>query len=80
MFATINRLSKGTRVLVSDILGALASGETIEEVLEDYPNITREDIYAALDFWKRLQHSKPMHRYLYFINFFLDENFPNSLI
>ena len=41
---------KGTRVLVSNILGALASGETIEEVLEDYPNITREDIYAALDF------------------------------
>jgi uncharacterized protein (DUF433 family) len=41
---------KGTRVLVSNILGALASGETIEEVLEDYPNITKEDVYAALDF------------------------------
>lgn len=41
---------KGTRVLVSNILGALASGETIEEVLEDYPNITKEDILAALAF------------------------------
>lgn len=41
---------KGTRILVSNILGSLASGETIEEVLEDYPNISREDIYAALEF------------------------------
>ena len=41
---------KGTRVLVSNILGSLASGETIEEVLEDYPNITTEDVSAALDF------------------------------
>ena len=41
---------KGTRVLVSNILSALASGESIEEVLEDYPNIKKEDIYAALAF------------------------------
>ncbi len=45
---------KGTRVLVSNILGALASGETIEEVLEDYPNITKKDVYAALDFGREL--------------------------
>lgn len=41
---------KGTRVLVCNILGALAGGDTIEAVLEDYPNITREDILASLDF------------------------------
>lgn len=45
---------KGTRVLVSNILGSLAAGETIEDVLEDYPNISREDIYAALDFGSAL--------------------------
>lgn len=45
---------KGTRVLVSNILGSLASGETIEEVLEDYPNITTEDVSAALDFGSAL--------------------------
>ncbi len=39
---------RGTRVLVSNILSALASGETIEQVLDDFPNITKEDIYAAL--------------------------------
>ena len=41
---------KGTRVLVSVILGSLASGDTIEEVLEDYPIISREDVSAALSF------------------------------
>lgn len=39
---------KGTRVLVSNILGALASGETIDEVLKDYPNISIKDINAVL--------------------------------
>ena len=41
---------KGTRVLVANILGSLGSGENIEEVLEDYPCLTREDILAALQF------------------------------
>ena len=41
---------RGTRVLVSTILGALAGGDSIEDVLEDYPNITREDVLAALAF------------------------------
>ncbi len=40
----------GTRILVGNILGALASGETIEDVLEDYPNLKKEDIYEALAF------------------------------
>ena len=39
---------KGTRVIVSNILGALASGDSVEEILNDYPNITQEDIFAAL--------------------------------
>ena len=41
---------KGTRVLVSNILGFLANGNTIDEVLEDFPLITREDILAAISF------------------------------
>ncbi len=40
----------GTRVLVSNILGALAGGDTIEMILEDYPNITKEDVLAAISF------------------------------
>jgi len=41
---------RGTRVLVSTILGALGAGDSIDTVLEDYPNITREDVRAALSF------------------------------
>ncbi len=45
---------KGTRVLVSNILGALGSGDSIERILEDYPNISREDILAAIEFGAEL--------------------------
>jgi uncharacterized protein (DUF433 family) len=45
---------KGTRVLVSTLLGALAGGDSVHEVLEDYPNVTREDIDAALGFASEL--------------------------
>ena len=45
---------RGTRVLVSTILGALSGGDSIETVLEDYPSITAEDISAALEFASRL--------------------------
>ena len=42
----------GTRVLVSNILGALAAGETQDEIIEDYPNITEEDILAVSEIRK----------------------------
>ena len=34
--------------------GALAGGDSFDDVLEDYPNITREDIVAALQFASEL--------------------------
>ncbi len=45
---------RGTRVLVSTILGALAGGDTINIILEDYPNITSEDVLEALRFASEL--------------------------
>lgn len=45
---------KGTRVMVSTILGALSAGDTIDMILEDYPNLKREDIFAALLFASEL--------------------------
>lgn len=45
---------KGTRVMVSTILGALAAGDSMEMILEDYTNIEREDISAALSFASEL--------------------------
>ena len=41
---------KGTRISIELILGWLANGWTHEQILESYPNITREDILAALAF------------------------------
>ena len=39
---------KGTRIPVYLIVKMLANGDTIEELLEDYPSIAREDILACL--------------------------------
>ncbi|HVX28168.1 MAG TPA: DUF433 domain-containing protein [Parafilimonas sp.] len=41
---------KGTRIAVSDILQWLASGMKQEEILNDYPSLTKEHILAALSF------------------------------
>ncbi|MBO3840563.1 MAG: DUF433 domain-containing protein [Thermoproteota archaeon] len=39
---------RGTRITVEHILRLLSQGLTFEEILEDYPHLTREDIAAAL--------------------------------
>ena len=41
---------KGTRITVEIILEKLAAGETIEQILDAYPHLTREGIQAALSF------------------------------
>ncbi|MBK8492955.1 MAG: DUF433 domain-containing protein [Saprospirales bacterium] len=38
------------RITVYDILSWLASGMTIPEILEDFPELTDQDIYACLQF------------------------------
>jgi uncharacterized protein (DUF433 family) len=41
---------KGTRIPVHQIVRMLANGDTIEELLEEYPSLEREDILACLDY------------------------------
>jgi uncharacterized protein (DUF433 family) len=41
---------RGLRVRVKDVLELLASGETEESILADYPYLEREDIRACLAF------------------------------
>ena len=41
---------RGTRVMVSQILGALSGGDSIEDVLMDYPSLTSEDLSAVFAF------------------------------
>jgi uncharacterized protein (DUF433 family) len=40
----------GTRITVEMILDAVAAGETIEQILEEYPFLTKEGIQAAFSF------------------------------
>ena len=40
----------GTRITVERILEKLAAGETIEQILDAHPRLTRESVLAALDF------------------------------
>lgn len=39
---------KGTRLTVQHILGLLAQGMAIAEIVQEYPGITQEDIFACL--------------------------------
>jgi uncharacterized protein (DUF433 family) len=39
---------RGMRIAVYDVLSYLASGMTYEELLEDFPYLTKEDILACL--------------------------------
>ena len=41
---------RGFRMTVSDVLEYLASGMSEEEILKDFPDLTREDIRACLVF------------------------------
>ena len=49
-----NPIIRNTRVLVSNILADLASGQTYQSIIENYPNVTQEDISAVLDFSSEL--------------------------
>lgn len=43
----------GTRMRVSDVLDALASPVSVEELLADFPYLTREDVNACLAYGAR---------------------------
>ncbi len=41
---------KGTRITVYDVLEYMAGGMTEDEILGDFPDLTREDLRAVLAF------------------------------
>jgi uncharacterized protein (DUF433 family) len=41
---------KGTRIPVHQIIAMLANGDTIEEILIEYPSLERADILACLNY------------------------------
>lgn len=44
----VNPLSEGMRFKVADVLDYLSSGMSVDEILEDFPYLEKEDITAAL--------------------------------
>jgi len=45
---------RGTRIAVQTVLEFLAAGDSVEDVLEEYPKLTRADVQACLDYASRL--------------------------
>jgi uncharacterized protein (DUF433 family) len=41
---------RGMRIRVVDVLGLLAAGMTTEEILDDFPDLTKEDIRACIEY------------------------------
>lgn len=41
---------KGTRIPLRTVLASLAEGATVEEILNDYPTLSRNDVRAAISF------------------------------
>ena len=41
---------RGTRIMVKNILGMIAGGYALDQVMEAYPELTREMVEAALQY------------------------------
>ncbi|NER33190.1 MAG: DUF433 domain-containing protein [Oscillatoria sp. SIO1A7] len=45
---------KGTRIAVSIIFGYLAAGATFEQIIQEFPYLSQEQIFACLDYARDL--------------------------
>jgi uncharacterized protein (DUF433 family) len=45
---------RGTRITVQTVLEFLAAGDSIEDVLDEYPTLTADDVRACLDYASRV--------------------------
>ncbi len=45
---------KGTRIPVHQLVRMMANGDTMEDLLREYPSLKREDILASLDYAAQL--------------------------
>ena len=41
---------RGKRIAVQTILDFLANGDSVDEILENYPSLEKEDVFACLNF------------------------------
>ena len=53
---------RGMRVTVGTIVGLIATGKTVEDILQEYPYLEREDVLEALSYaaWRAEEKEIPM--------------------
>lgn len=47
---------RGLRITVYDVLSYLAAGMTIDEIIGDFPDLTRDDVLACLSYAADREH------------------------
>ena len=45
---------RGTRITVQTVLEFLGAGDSVDDVLAEYPTLTREDVQACIDYAARI--------------------------
>ena len=45
---------RGTRITVQTVIEFLAAGDSVEDVLEEFPSLKRSDVHACLDYASKL--------------------------
>jgi len=45
---------KGTRISVSLILNLIAHGMTVNEIIEEYPHLKKNDVFAAIEYAEKI--------------------------
>ena len=55
---------RGLRVTVGTVVALLAAGRTIDEILQAYPYLERDDVHAALSYaaWRSEEVEVPLAR------------------
>lgn len=44
---------KGTRITVELVLEKISNGEAVDDILSSYPHLTREQVFACVDFARK---------------------------
>ena len=52
---------RGLRYPVETILEYLAGGDSVQDLLAEFPDLEREDIFACLEFSRRILVAKSVH-------------------
>lgn len=52
---------KGTRISVELILKLLAEGKQVDEIIEEYPRLNRQDVLAAVDYAYNIVENEEVH-------------------